>query len=666
MSFLLVSCSSGNDSKVFKVTIGQTANGKITATPTSGPDGTEISVSVNPDSGFKYVEGSLKYNQTLIPDTGDQPWFFTLSGNVTLSAEFIALPADNYSVTIGQLSNGTIIANPMYGTEDTKITLTITPRDGYVLKEDTLTLTPEEGAPEPIVGNTFNMPAANVTVTAQFELGTLTTFIDAGLKALEEGNFDAAISAFESAWEMNKNDPEAIVYSTLAQLVAIAVDPKVNTFMKDRLGIKSYPGSINRLVNPNWMETYNDLVRWYYDYELGSYVDWWPDDDLSFFDHFDLDPIAGYYKWTGSTYELVCEEPIYRDTLFPGMEIPEWIAGTEYYKYSLAGPELLQSSSTIPILLFANLIDKNTAGLNNLLDDLLDSVFGTAFEAAYTRAKTLNDQVLLGEDALRAFGIDAFFEGEEIYISKAELNVLFAAIRLFKANLEWIAAYNWNTNLNFLKSSDLWNDLDSAGVNGPLPADLPLRNNFLKDRGNGNKAKSRANYIKAIDDLIESYDFWIGELSKLPSGYKNTLNDFAWLKDGFSKLRNTINTNGTFYITDSPGGNEYDNSPEGAQFGINFDKFFNPGQFSLDRLVETTTSTKGLKPIFYGFDDEETEDWVEITDRGDIRTKFVWVAFKFDTTPLSEVVIIETDIPDNFMINVFWGKQALTVWDWYH
>jgi hypothetical protein len=71
-----------------------------------------------------------------------------------------------YTVIIGSLTNGTITANPTSGTEGTEIVLTITPNNGYQLKAGTLkygTTTIDEAAKK------FNLPAQDVTVTAQFE-----------------------------------------------------------------------------------------------------------------------------------------------------------------------------------------------------------------------------------------------------------------------------------------------------------------------------------------------------------------------------------------------------------------------------------------------------------------------------------------------------------------
>jgi fibronectin type 3 domain-containing protein len=149
----------------YAVTIDSLSHGTITANPTSGTAGTEITLTVTPDSGYRLKTGTLKYGTTAINETTKK---FTLpASNVIVTAVFEPLPAGTYTVTIGSLSYGTITANPTSGTAGTEITLTVTPDSGYNLKAGTLkygTTTIDEATRK------FALPGANVIVTAEFEL----------------------------------------------------------------------------------------------------------------------------------------------------------------------------------------------------------------------------------------------------------------------------------------------------------------------------------------------------------------------------------------------------------------------------------------------------------------------------------------------------------------
>jgi hypothetical protein len=804
----------------FTVTIGQVSgNGTITANPMKGPAGTEISVWVNAAQGNKYVQGSLKYNSTPISDSGNAPYTFILISNVTLTAQFEQLPANQYSVTVASTPHGNITANPAFGTAGTTITLTISPDQGYVLKANSLTYTPAGGSAVAIAGHTFSLPASHVTVNAVFETGNLNSFLDAGIRAMEEGNYDTAISCFDSAYALENNNQKAIVYSTLSRLAAIAVDSQVRTLVSDRLGITGYPGTLNSLVSLDWMDVYTDekLARWYYDGD--DWYDWYDENDSWFFDDSGLERKSGYYQYTNTrrlilgetaklpggnivsqyydddletyvnwhstapadetspgyyyydsvyrlitsepkydngslieeyydddigknvhwytnggpygdgspqgyyyfpeyvfvssdpiyggqsyyyddsypwyywrwydsapsssnytytgfttpgyyrqvtVYELVSETPRYTTSTsrFPGMNAPSWFSNTNRYKNSLTSTQL-KSSATSSLLMFTNLVDKNTNGLNTLLDDLLSAVFGDDFEAAYDRAATLNESIKLNESTLEAFGISDIFEGD-VYIGKAELNLLFAALRIVKASLEWVAAYDWNTDLNFLKNGPLWDDLSNLSVSKPTGTNLPLRNNFLKDRNNGMMAKSKADFIKAIDDSIAAYDLWIGNGSNLPQGYKDTLQEYAWAKQGFTQLKTAINSGGTFYVKVLDSGATYTNTKQDALVGIDMGKFFTSGQLAINGLIDNATITgKGAAPKFYGYD-EQTDNWVEITQKTQLQSYEV-IGFKLTTQTIKQIVIYGfEEILDNDVLPLFTPDFAGYIWDWYN
>lgn len=79
----------------------------------------------------------------------------------------VAIPQGGYTVTISTLSGGTITANPTSAAPGTAINLMIAPASGKQLKAGTLKY--NDGSVQAITGTSFTMPAANVTVTGEFE-----------------------------------------------------------------------------------------------------------------------------------------------------------------------------------------------------------------------------------------------------------------------------------------------------------------------------------------------------------------------------------------------------------------------------------------------------------------------------------------------------------------
>ena len=719
-SLIFMSCPSNvapENLNNLTVSITPSPGGTITANPMSGSSGTWVDVFVNADPGYRLAEGSLMLNNT--PITGSEPFGFTLTENVTITAEFEALPAGQFSVTIGTFSNGTITATPSFGPSGSEINLSINPAPGFVLSEGSLTFTVAGGSPVLIAGTSFILPSAHVTVNAVFERGNANMLIASGISALQDGNFDAAIRAFEAAYSLDNNNQEALLYSSLARLAAIAVDNNVRALVRDRLGIRNFPGTINALVNLDWLETYTDeWFQWsFWSEEHNSWASWFYENDTWLFGQSDLEPRSGYYVTRGWTWTLISTEwndeigywgwygnqevqwfyendtwffvysglpPIsgyYAQVLeatfvseerrydtwtsrLPGLDVPVWFQNTGVFENTLTSAGL-KSPATFPLLMFANLIDKNTAGLNALLDALLSSVFGASFDEAARRAGALTSTVMLDESLLEALGINDIFEGEQVAIGRAELNVLFSLMRIVRGSLEWLAAYDWNTDINFLADGQLWDDWARIEDITLGPASLPLRNNFLRARNNNMMANSRNSFIRAIDDLISSYEFWISSASNLPPAFRDILGEFQWVRSGLGELRNAINTGGNFYLKDASDSSVYENTPENAFFGINLGAFFTPGHFAIDNLLSTRGSGGNMAPQFYGWQDWDSAP-VPITTLAELRQQEV-IGFRLNLRPVQDVVVLGFDFGEDYVELQFMPPDiAEIIWNWYH
>ncbi|MDP4089175.1 MAG: carbohydrate-binding domain-containing protein, partial [Bacillota bacterium] len=151
--------------KEYTVNVGTLTGGTITADPAAGIAGTTVNLTVTPDVGYKLKDGSLKYNDgakdTAITGTS----FIMPAANVTVSAVFEKI---FYAVKIGALTNGKITASTSSAVMGTTVNLTVAPARGYRLKAGTLKY--NDGIQDVAInGTSFVMPAANVTVTAEFE-----------------------------------------------------------------------------------------------------------------------------------------------------------------------------------------------------------------------------------------------------------------------------------------------------------------------------------------------------------------------------------------------------------------------------------------------------------------------------------------------------------------
>ena len=156
-----------------QITILPVDNGNITASPSVDiTEGVEVALTVSPADGYRLKSGSLK-----VYKTGDENTTVALSGTsfnmpaygVTVTAEFEQIP---YQITISSMENGNITASPSVDiTEGVEVALTVSPADGYRLKSGSLQVykTGDANTTVALSGNSFRMPAYDVTVMAEFE-----------------------------------------------------------------------------------------------------------------------------------------------------------------------------------------------------------------------------------------------------------------------------------------------------------------------------------------------------------------------------------------------------------------------------------------------------------------------------------------------------------------
>lgn len=188
--------------KEYKVTVADAANtnGETKVSATAAVEGTEVTVTVKAADNYQLKADSLTYSYQIGEDkktetltlTDGKATFKMPAADVTVSAAFEPVKVETYSVTTNSSDHGKVEADKITDVEagDT-VTLTVTPDDnaytlaqlaenGLVIKDSENTDVPyttvEEGKTY-----TFEMPAADVTVTAQF------TVVKYGIEVETEG-----------------------------------------------------------------------------------------------------------------------------------------------------------------------------------------------------------------------------------------------------------------------------------------------------------------------------------------------------------------------------------------------------------------------------------------------------------------------------------------------
>ncbi|MDR0683720.1 MAG: hypothetical protein LBF83_01120, partial [Spirochaetaceae bacterium] len=183
---------------------------------------TPITLTVSPAENYSLAGLTVSKNGGGTVDvSGSGPYTFTMpAADVTVTAGFRqSSDGDNgtlYSVTIGQLTNGSVSAGLYNATAETTVTLTVNPAEGCRLKANSLTVTKADSSPVSVSGSgpyTFTMPAENVEVSAEFEpipfSGSSTAAGDSVIDLIKAAAGEASLTLTLAA--ANEEDVQLIV-----------------------------------------------------------------------------------------------------------------------------------------------------------------------------------------------------------------------------------------------------------------------------------------------------------------------------------------------------------------------------------------------------------------------------------------------------------------------
>ena len=177
-----VTISVEKNAKTYEVKQAETTNGKLEISPATAAEGATVTVKVTPDAGYALKENGLKVTytdadnkeQTVEVKAGTEAntYTFTMPAYaVNVSAEFEA----TYTITVDTKAqtNGKTEADAKTAVAGTTVTITAAANDGYELKADSLKVTAGDKPVETKAGTaantyTFTMPAADVTITAEY------------------------------------------------------------------------------------------------------------------------------------------------------------------------------------------------------------------------------------------------------------------------------------------------------------------------------------------------------------------------------------------------------------------------------------------------------------------------------------------------------------------
>ena len=117
------------------VTVKCGEHGTVSPATSDYPIGTEVTLTVTPDSGYRVKSATLDGKAVSLTDG---KYTFTLTADCEFSVEFEEIPAGSATVTVKCGANGTVTPSTSEYPIGTEVTLTVTPDKGYQVKSAAL------------------------------------------------------------------------------------------------------------------------------------------------------------------------------------------------------------------------------------------------------------------------------------------------------------------------------------------------------------------------------------------------------------------------------------------------------------------------------------------------------------------------------------------------
>ena len=148
------------------ITVEENENGTVTASARYAVAGTEVTLTSEPNSGYRFHEWNITPEVAVTDNKFVMP-----EEAVTVSAVFTRRSSSSiYPITVKDSTNGSAVSSHKSASIGMTVTITVTPDKGYTL--ETLTVTDKNGKEVKLTEKngkyTFTMPASKVTVTATF------------------------------------------------------------------------------------------------------------------------------------------------------------------------------------------------------------------------------------------------------------------------------------------------------------------------------------------------------------------------------------------------------------------------------------------------------------------------------------------------------------------
>jgi len=168
---------------------------------------------------------------------GQSSLTLTQAGTVTLSVDVNVDDASKYTYKWTQVSGPEVTIT---NASSQNASVSITANGEYEFK---VTVTNKDG---------YKFAAKTCKVFVSITSSTSATLVTEGLNALKNKNFDLAYTKFQAAYAKDPNNTDALFWGALLNISAIGTDSATVDLFRNRIGMASYPATMNELFSTTW------------------------------------------------------------------------------------------------------------------------------------------------------------------------------------------------------------------------------------------------------------------------------------------------------------------------------------------------------------------------------------------------------------------------------
>lgn len=255
----------------------------------------------------------------------------------------------------------------------------------------------------------------------------------------------------------------------------------------------------------------------------------------------------------------------------------------------------LKTTETMSYLMLANFFKCNAEGFNKLVDNILN-VYNNRFENAKSLVADLKQEsITVPADIINALGLDEILGTSTVKIGKAEVDVCFAAMDIYKGLFQWFSSYDLSLDLDVVKDRmfQLYNPNDPYASWGSVPTRYAEMFRYGSDtlfaelysltnaktftvRSETAMAASKNTILNAVNKALASYEYITGDSKTYPSEVKEKIKDYAGpAYEMVAEIAKALKDGTVFEVKNSDGK---------TQFAIDLGKLFTAGYLS--NLVE--------------------------------------------------------------------------------